>query len=294
MDNSFSRYLLSKQTVDERALNRPVYQKLAECLPKGPQRIVEVGAGVGTMLARLLRWGLFETAEYTAVDAMPENIQFAARWLPEWAAGNGFASETLGGNRLRLWNASREARVNLVADDVFSFVGSNPPPAGLLIAHAFLDLMPLPDSLPKLFSLLEPGGLAWLTVNFDGLTCFEPPIDPQLDAGLERLYHKTMDERPSGGDSRTGRHLFAHLQAAGVTLLASGASDWVVHPLAGAYPADEAFFLQFILSFFEQSLADHPELDPAVFSDWLAKRRAQVEAGELVYIAHQLDFLVRV
>jgi hypothetical protein len=294
MDNSFSRYLLAKQTVDERALNRHVYEHLVASLPGGPIRIIEVGAGVGTMLTRLLRWGLFQKAEYVAVDAMAENVDFAMKWVPEWAEGNGFRAESVGEGRLHLSGQNRDVSASFFAGDVFTFIQSDPAPADLLIAHAFLDLLPLPDSLPKLFSLLKPGGLAWLTINFDGVTCFEPCLDSQLDAKIEQLYHQSMDERPSGGDSRTGRHLFGHLKSSGATLLASGASDWVVHPIDGRYPADETFFLNFILSFFEQSLTGHPELDPEVFRDWLAKRRAQVQRGELIYIAHQLDFLVRV
>ena len=62
-----------------------------------------------------------------------------------------------------------------------------------VIAHAFLDLLPMPESLPKLFSLTE--NLAWLTVNFDGVTSLEPVIDPELDAKIERLYH-AVDGHP--------------------------------------------------------------------------------------------------
>ncbi|GEM_PF-5039026 len=46
--------------------------------------------------------------------------------------------------------------------------------------------------------------LAWLTVNFDGLTALEPPIDPALDEQIERLYHATMDSRTTGGRLRLG------------------------------------------------------------------------------------------
>ncbi|MEJ5225400.1 MAG: hypothetical protein WHV44_13165, partial [Anaerolineales bacterium] len=170
------------------------------------------------------------------------------------------------------------------------------------IAHAFLDLLPMPHSLRRLFSLLKPGGLAWLTINFDGVTTFEPPIrlsadlsaPASLDAHIERLYHASMDSRPTGGDSQSGRHLFAHIAQAGGKILAAGASDWVVYPVQGQYPADEAYFLHFILHFFEQSLSGHPDLDPAVFAAWLAQRRQQIENGELIYIAHQMDFLVQV
>jgi len=158
-----------------------------------------------------------------------------------------------------------------------------------LIAHAFLDLLPMPESLPKLLSLTK--NLAWLTINFDGVTILEPVMDAALDEKIERLYHKTMDTRPTGGDSKSGRHLFAHLRNAGADILAAGASDWVVHAAGGKYLEDEKYFLHFILHFFEESLAGHVELNADVFAGWLRERRAQVERGDLVFIAHQLDFL---
>jgi hypothetical protein len=102
-----------------------------------------------------------------------------------------------------------------------------------------------------------------------------------------------MDNCPTGGDSQAGRHLFGHLRAVGAEILAAGASDWVVHAQSGKYPADEAYFLNFILHFFESSLSGHPELDEKVLQDWLVERRKQIERGELVYIAHQMDFLAR-
>jgi len=55
MEYSFPRYLLSKQSVDDRALNRVVLDALRANLPAEPVRIIEVGAGIGTMLARLVR-----------------------------------------------------------------------------------------------------------------------------------------------------------------------------------------------------------------------------------------------
>jgi hypothetical protein len=160
-----------------------------------------------------------------------------------------------------------------------------------LIAHAFLDLLPMPESLPKLLSLTK--GLAWLTINFDGLTALEPIFDAELDALIERLYHQTMDARPTGGDSQSGRHLFGHLKNAGAEILAAGASDWLVYAKDGKYPGDEKYFLQFMLRFFEESLTGHAGLNAQAFADWLSKRRAQVDRGELVLIVHQVDFLVK-
>jgi hypothetical protein len=103
-----------------------------------------------------------------------------------------------------------------------------------------------------------------------------------------------MDKRATGGDSRAGRHLFTHLQTAGAQILSAGSSDWVVHALDGKYPSDEAYFLEFILHFFEESLSGHSGLDPAAFANWLTMRHRQIQDRKLVYIAHQMDFLAKV
>ena len=306
MEYSFPRYLLSKQSVDDRALNPHVYAALRSSLQdQRPLHIVEVGAGIGSMLSRLLRWGLLDKAEYTAVDEAAENIRYAREWLPLQARGAGFNVEE-SSSSLRMYDESRDIQVYLLASDVFDFARTQPPAAHLLIASAFLDLLPLPASLASLFSLVERDGLAWLTINFDGATIFEPQVDAQFDAQVENLYHRSMDERltagqPSG-DSRVGRHLFSYLrqppasgrEQAGAEIIEAGPSDWVVYPHHGGYPGDEAYFLHFILHFFERTLSGHPDLDPARFAGWLAARRLQIERGELVYIAHQMDFLVRV
>ncbi len=291
MDYSFPRYLLAKQAIDDRALNQHVLQALRVNLHAGPLRIIEVGAGMGNMLARLLSWDLIRCADYVHVDVMRENIAFALEWLPKWAAQRGMCAEQTSANQLRIFDAQRDVCITLVHADVMEFIASGPVPGDLLVAHAFLDLLPMPETMPKLLSLTKD--LAWLTLNFDGVTSFEPVVNTVLDEQIERLYHKTMDLRPSGGDSRAGRHLFSHLRQAGAEVLAAGASDWVVYPRNGQYPAQEDYFLHFIMHFFEEALSGHPELDQAAFGNWLMERRAQINRGELVYIAHQLDFLAR-
>jgi hypothetical protein len=291
MEYSFPHYLLSKQSVDDRALNRTVLDALKANLPDTSIRIIEVGAGIGTMLARLLRWDVVTKADYVLVDEMAENLEAAREWIPRWAVEAGLSVERIGRDQLRVFDQARDIRIRPERADVFDFIQKKPAPADLLIAHAFLDLLPMPKSMPKLLSLTK--NLAWLTVNFDGVTSLEPAIDATLDEQIERLYHATMDTRPRGGDSRAGRHMFSHLRMAGAQVLAAGASDWVVHAVNGKYPADEAYFLHFILHFFEESLTGHAELDAIDFANWLKERHAQIEHGEVVYIAHQMDFLAR-
>jgi len=292
MEYSFPHYLLSKQSVDDRALNKDVLAALKTSLPEHALQIIEVGGGIGTMLARLLRWEVLAQAEYTLVDSMEENIRFAHDWLPEWARQNGLHVKAEGPDEIEISDSASKVWVRFVHADVFDFFARQPEPADLLIAHAFLDMLPMPEGLDKLFTLTK--NLAWLTLNFDGVTSLEPVINADLDARIERLYHQTMDARPGGGDSRSGRHLFGFLEQAGAEIVSAGGSDWAVYPVAGQYPAEETYFLQFILHFFEESLGDHPELDSDDFANWLAKRRKQIAGGELVYLAHQMDFLAKV
>jgi SAM-dependent methyltransferase len=291
MEYSFPHYLLAKQSVDDRALNTEVLSALRSQLPDKPMRVIEIGAGIGTMLRRLIRWDVIRQCEYVLVDEMAENVEYASEWVKVWAVESGLGVERVAGNQVRVFDEARDLYIKFERADVFDFIQRNKEPADLLIAHAFLDLMPMPDSLPRLLALTK--SFAWLTINFDGVTTFEPTLDLELDTKIEHLYHESMDKRPTGGDSKSGRHLFSHLRNTGAEILAAGSSDWVVFAKAGKYPADEEYFLHFILHFFEESLKGHKELDADKFADWLMKRRGQIERGELVYIAHQMDFLVK-
>jgi len=269
-----------------------VLKTLKASLPQQPIRIIEVGAGIGTMVRRLMRWDMIRQCEYVMVDEMAENAEYALAWIPQWAEEAGLFVERSGGSQVRVFDEAHEIHIRFEQADVFDFIHRNKEPADLLIAHAFLDLLPMPESLPKLMSLTK--SLAWLTINFDGVTSFEPIIDSELDSKIERLYHESMDKRATGGDSKSGRHLFEHLRNAGVEILEAGSSDWVVFAKNGKYLEEEAYFLNFILHFFEATLEGHAELSADGLSNWLNERRVQIERGEMVYIAHQVDFLVKI
>ncbi len=102
---------------------------------------------------------------------MAENIAYARAWIPQWAAESSLSVEG-SGDSLRVFDSVREVRIRLVQADVFEFIQKNEQPANLLIANAFLDLRPMPESLTQLLSLTR--SLAWLTINFDGVTALEP------------------------------------------------------------------------------------------------------------------------
>ena len=300
----FIRYLAAKQGLDDRSLNRHVWDQLVQAVrdrpDSSPLRVLEVGCGIGTMVERLLDRGLLTRAAYTGIDVAPELIQAAAHRLHAYAAARQAPLAGEPGSAMLFSTPAHNVRITLEAADLFDFLDRQPGKSAwdLLIAHAVLDLIDLPTALPRLLSRLSPGGFFYFTLNFDGGTTFEPPIDPYLDALIEALYHDTMDTRryqgrPSGS-SVTGRRLFGRLNEAGARLIAAGSSDWVVFPGPGGYPGDEVYFLHFIIHTIQQALEGHPELPEADFRAWIETRHAQIQQGELIYIARQLDFFGQV
>ena len=273
MQPNFIRYLESKKTVDDRALNQHVWQTFWESLPGSsrqfPLEMLELGAGTGAMTQRIVDSGKISTLMYTAIDDQASNIaeleNQAAAWLENRPFINLFA-------KVDTAEQFVEAQINERFFDA-------------ILAHAFLDLVDLDTFLPKLLELLPPDGIGYFTINFDGDTIFQPshPADEQILAA----YHRSMT------DPHSGRKLLHKLSSLDTEILAAGSSDWIVYPKQGVYPADEAYFLQHILSFFEDSLSGQTEVDQAVLDEWLQARRAQVDAGELIYIAHQLDIVFK-
>jgi SAM-dependent methyltransferase len=291
--SGYARYLAAKTTVDDRALNRHVLAELCRLMPAGAPRVLEVGAGLGTMVARLLDWGVVSAGEYVLLDADRELLECSRRWLREWAAARDVRTDLLP-DGLQVG----DLRVHLVHAELGDYLAAaHGEPADVLIANAVLDLVDVPAVLPGLLRLLVPGGLYWFTINYDGESIFAPsnPHDDQV----MRAYHRDMDERirygRPAGESRTGSRMFHYLRDAGAPALAAGSSDWVVHPAPdGSYPADEAYFVSSILNTIRDALRNRQDrVEPADLADWLAVRGRQLAAGDLVYIAHQVDFVGR-
>lgn len=298
---TFTQYLAAKKSIDDRSLNPGVWARLADILPQGtlghPLQVLELGCGIGTMVERCLERGLLRQAIYTAVDQDAQLVEVAERHLSRWPSAQVNTAEPDSWSAISLAGENDAAvKINLIVNEALDFVhawrGRNV--WDLIIAHAFLDLVDL-EFIPILLELLEPEGLFYFSLNFDGLTAFLPEIDQVFDQKVIDLYHRSMDERRVNGaltgGSCTGRRLLEKLLAVGAHILQAGASDWVITPHAGRYTSDEATFLQAIVQTVQNELQDHPQLDRQQFKEWIEKRQAQIDHGELVYIAHQLDVL---
>jgi SAM-dependent methyltransferase len=152
-DYSFTRYLAAKKSVDDRALNRHVWESLVRALPAAapatPLRVLEVGAGIGTMLERVLDWDLLSHAVYTGIDADPTSIDEAQHRLSWWASGRGIGVGRSRG-QMCLQREGQEFGVEFEAIDFFDFVARERGHRtwDLLIAHAFVDIVDVPTTLP--------------------------------------------------------------------------------------------------------------------------------------------------
>ena len=291
----FQRYLRAKRTLDDRSLDRRLLERLRAGIAErgadrdGPLRVLEVGAGVGTMIERMLEWDLLPPGptEYVAVDVDSDAVDSIPGRLVDWAADSDVAATTRDAGVV-LDGPDRRLTVTTEAADAVAFVDDAAREWDLLVGMAFLDIVDL-DQLPTLLSALAPGGYWYFPITFDGGTRFGP--SHPADDAVERAYHHHMDQKP-GGDSRAGHHALDRLRALeGVTVDGVAGSDWAVYPRDDAYPADEAYFLRYILATVEGAVGelDANAPDGQTLAAWLATRRRQVADAELSYLTHQLD-----
>ncbi|WP_158058008.1 class I SAM-dependent methyltransferase [Halorussus halophilus] len=295
---NFQRYLSAKRTVDDRALNRRVEGRLAAEL-SGRESLCafEVGCGIGTTIERLLTeaW-LPDEVRYTAIDRREANVAIARKRLPERAAAQGYAVGERD-EKLVFSRGKRQVSVEFVVGDAFDVLAeSRAGSVDLVVAQSFADLVGPLDALGAFRNALASGGVAYLPLTFDGETAFEPVADREFERRLVRTFHDHLDE---SGDSRAGRHLLSSVSENG-EVLAVGSSDWVVRPGkkkgkggASVYPADEAYFLHCIVSMVSGAVEKEGTVRSEQVEQWRKERESQISAGELVYVAHQLDLLVR-
>jgi SAM-dependent methyltransferase len=299
----FLRYLAAKKAIDDRSIHKRVWDTLRESVassqPKGDIKIFEAGCGIGTMLERIIDWKPAPRVLYTGIDASWQCIAEALKRLRRLCAETGLELVEEKPGRLTLRDREFSLTAELIASDLFDFLSENSTPGSwdLLMAHSFLDLVDITKTMALFLLAVRPEGLVYFTLNFDGLTAFEPVIEKELDEEIEQLYHETMDKRfikgGSKGGSRTGRSLLSLLKDHHVRILDSGSSDWICVAKEKGYGMDEAFFLHFIVDTVGEALSGHPRLDRERFSRWLEQRHRQIETGRLIYIAHQLDVVGR-
>lgn len=291
---SFTRYLRAKESVDDAAIHRPTLERFRTELDRladqsaNPIRIVDVGAGIGSMCRRLLDWGVLpDNVTYVVLDADPETVRIGCQTMHEWVEESD--REATWESEQRLYLPESATTVRLVADDAFQHLEAQT--YDVLVGHAFADLVELPDALPALLDGVESDGVCYFPITFDGQTSFLPSDDRATTRAIVDAYHATMNL--DGGSAQFGRALLDAVVASDAELLSAGGSDWVVTP---PYDGEQAYFLHHILHFVEESvrgdvLDDVDALDAATVRRWVDETHRAVESEELTYLAQNVDVL---
>ena len=299
---TYIRYLIAKQSIDDRSLNGHVRLRLTQCLPRTisnrPLKVVEIGAGIGTMIDRAIKWQLAHKVHYTAIEKEPDFVQVLRQRFSDPYLLTGCRTEQIDADKVRIQGPFGVWTVAARCTDIYDVM--TPPPseaADLLVAHAVMDLLNVERVLPVLCDLVRPGGLLYLSLNYNGNTRFLPKQPRPFEAHAMRRYDISMDQRridgrPSG-HSRTGCRLLAVLAPLGLSLVATGSSDWLVHPIDGRYPDDDQFFLEVIVRTIFKTLKDDTTVDQHALKQWQRIRQDQIRSAGLIYMAHNLDLLIR-
>ena len=290
---SYGDYLSSKRMIDDKSMNRFVWDAMVKSLFNGLNReninIIEIGAGIGTMIERIIDSEIEIQGNYLALDISKENIERAASRLSTVADKIKAVDD---GYDVRFVNNYLDLNIQLRAIDALNVIeemrGSST--IDLIISQAFFDLVDLENIMPTLMSLLKTDGMLYTTINFDGVTYLGPVINETLDTLIEDAYHSTMGNGFRG--DLTGRRLLSYFISNGYSIHAAGSADWVVYPVETGYSKDTTYFLHYIINTIWESLAESGIVDRSELSSWIQKRHSQVENGTLTYIAHQMDFLV--
>ena len=225
------------------------------------------------MVDRFREWGFF-----TAMNAAHKSVSYDG-----WEINPVTAARAA--TRVRETEAFEHGEVHV--GDVRSEEGRT---FDLLTANAVLDLFPPETSAEWIAPLVEPGGLLYASIVFDGVTIVQPTIDARIDDEVLRLYHRSMAQ----GFAR--HHLFG-LFGAGFELLQLGSSDWIIPPRRGGPLPEEREVVSTVLAMMEASVGREiverggTTLTTADLSTWLQTRRRQLERGELLFEAHQMDLL---
>ncbi len=291
---SYHRYLEAKRSIDDASLSTRIIASLKKCIqPRKRVRAVEMGSGIGTMLTRLLEYGVLGDSEYFMVDKDASRLTRCRAYMEEWALSTQFDLENEGGE-LILTDGNTSCHVSMINGEAVEFArGWSGPPFNLLVAHLFLDLLNVRKSLPIFTDLLDDEGVFYFANVFDGLTRILP--SSEMNRKIIEAYHSVMNKKSESwgyNKSDTGSEVLSLLiESDYMEMIEAGCSDWVVFPRNGTFSIDERDFLHFMIDTIHEALLSHPQMKEDDINSWARLKYEQIDEGRMALIAHQLDVL---
>ena len=302
--NASVEYLAARQVADNHALNESVFQTFEAAIQRlegdsaNPLHIVEVGGGIGTMVVRLLIRGVLRgDVNYRLIDRDPACIGAAREWLPAQLRSHGYTvtrTETeivVQGGETDATDSLKGLTLELETVDAFSTRRTNPA-VDCVIGSALFDIVSLDRAIPWIESALQPSGILYAPLTYNGRTKFMPG-DP-YDRSIEREYHRHMDEvRATPGGSEAGQDLSRRIEQSDVLALeALGGSNWEIDAGDGR---EQLVVIDTVLDIIESALGDLRDspLNERDHDRWIARRRQELYQAELRLHASHLDLLGR-
>jgi SAM-dependent methyltransferase len=295
MPVSFAEYLKAKFALDERSLNAEVRRAYLEALHTLPHiECLDVGAGTGATLRRLLNSGLTAPLSLTALDRDPGLLDIARRDAEGWLCALGLEP--------RMEEGAIQTHGELLtairfADGELKHYRPNQL-YNVITAHAFLDLAPLREALRLFAAWLHPGGYLYASINYNGETRLRPMYDDAVfEAGLLGYYNHTMERRRvdghTTGGAYCGRRLHDLLPEYGFEIHAHGRSDWNISPVQGEYRDCDAVCLEALLEMIREEGERSGLLSQHKLESWHEDRMRLLQQGLLELHIHHLDLLAR-
>jgi SAM-dependent methyltransferase len=289
----FADFLAAKFALDERSLDPRVQAELVRSLQRLPApQCLDLGAGTGASVRRMLEWRGPTPWSLTLVERDPGLLAFAQAQALQTLA-------VLGQAACAQHRAIRSADGRIVLHFEARAVESYRPAIRFdaVVAHAFLDLMPLGPMLARIRRWLSPEGLLYAAINYDGETALDPRhADAGFEAELLDAYNESMEARRIDGErtggAYCGQRLRALLPQHGFAIVREGRSDWCIVPRSGGYRDRDEACLAVLLELIGSEAA-HAGLDPHRLQRWRAERTRLMRAGRLALRVRNRDVLAR-
>ncbi len=299
MPIAFTEYLNAKYALDSRSLNPIAYHSLLRTLEsRSHLRWLDLGTGTGAMIHRLVEAFSIANIEAVGLDRDQTILASAALTSQQRLQEQGYTIA----NRDHFMHARSDTQsltLKYICQNIRSPIPNKQNTFDLVTAHAFMDVVPLMQTVKLIADNLVEGGLFYSTLNYDGETTLFPVYqDFAFEHEILNHYDQSMENRgvdgQATGGAYSGRRLVTTLQANGFDIIAYGSSDWNITPVHDQYLDQDQTCITALLDMIHGEATHLPLLDQAKLQAWYQERMHRIEQQQLGLIIHQMDVLARI
>ena len=298
----YIKYLSCKEKVDDKSINMRVFDALKKAVSHSAHlKIIDCGTGIGSMIRRLIDWGIINSGEIVGIDNDRSFLTAAPEYFKDWGKARRY-NVLLGNQRDGMFQVDVNegaVHIKLTNMDIYQVTRESDFKSSfdIVTGNSLMDIVNIEKAMTTFRFLLKSGGFLYLTINYDHETIFEPTQDRELEERIMEIYNGDMDKRVvngfASGDSYVGRHLFHVTKACGLDVISFGASDWTVYPRGNKYQPHQEYFLLYLLHLVHETVRNSGLMKQQEIDSWYNDRLDQLKAGTLLYMCRQNDILAQ-